>query len=142
MELIFPILLVFLVGIMFLSVRRQKKAAAEAKEMQETLQIGARIQTTSGMYGTIAGLADGVVDLEIADGVITRWNRLAIREVVHTDDLAESYPGVGLIDPDSVELDSDGFESAGIHDDDDLDVRAENHEHINLDKSRGEQDKA
>ncbi|WP_237341137.1 preprotein translocase subunit YajC [Williamsia soli] len=135
MELIFPILLVFLVGIMFLSVRRQKKAAADAKEMQENLQIGARIQTTSGMYGTIAGLADGTVDLEIADGVVTRWNRLAIREVVHADDLADSYPGVGLIDPD--------FEANGIHDDDeDLDALTENDDHISLDKSRGDQDKA
>lgn len=141
MELIFPILLVFLVGIMFLSVRRQKKAVADAKEMQENLQIGARIQTTSGMYGTIAGLADGTVDLEIADGVVTRWNRLAIREVVHADDLADSYPGFGLIDPDAI--DPDGFENAGIHDDDDdLDARAEGDDHISLDKSRGEQDKA
>ncbi len=93
MEFLFPILLIFLVGFMFLSVRRQKKAATAAQEMQDSLQPGARVQTTSGTYATVVGLADGVVDLELAPGIVTRWNRLAIREVVHADDLAASFPG-------------------------------------------------
>lgn len=136
MELIFPILLVFLVGFMILSVRRQKKAMSAAQEMQDSLQIGARIQTTSGVYGTVAGLADGTVDLEIADGVVTRWNRLAIREVVHADDLADSYPGVGLID--NTESDDDfGFADHGT-----ADSYADHDDSITLEKSRGDQDKS
>jgi preprotein translocase subunit YajC len=138
MELIFPILLVFLVGFMILSVRRQKKAMSASQEMQESLQIGARIQTTSGIYGTVAGLADGTVDLEIADGVITRWNRLAIREVVHADDLADSYPGVGLIDH-TVTDDDDDFGTFADHDD--AGTFADHDESITLEKSRGDQDK-
>jgi preprotein translocase subunit YajC len=140
MELIFPILLVFLVGFMILSVRRQKKAMSAAQEMQESLQIGARIQTTSGIYGTVAGLADGTVDLEIADGVVTRWNRLAIREVVHADDLADSYPGVGLIDSTVTDDDDDdGFGTFADHDDN---TYADHDDSITLEKSRGDQDKS
>lgn len=137
MELIFPILLVFLVGFMILSVRRQKKAMSAAQEMQDSLQIGARIQTTSGVYGTVAGLADGTVDLEIADGVVTRWNRLAIREVVHADDLADSYPGVGLIDNIVTDSDDLGFADHGS-----ADSYADHDDSITLEKSRGDQDKS
>jgi preprotein translocase subunit YajC len=137
MELIFPILLVFLVGFMILSVRRQKKAMSAAQEMQDSLQIGARIQTTSGVYGTVAGLADGTVDLEIADGVVTRWNRLAIREVVHADDLADSYPGVGLIDNIVTDSDDLGFADHGK-----ADSYADHDDSITLEKSRGDQDKS
>lgn len=137
MELIFPILLVFLVGFMILSVRRQKKAMSAAQEMQDSLQIGARIQTTSGVYATVAGLADGTVDLEIADGVVTRWNRLAIREVVHADDLAGSYPGVGFAA--SLVSDSDDL---GFADHGNADSYADHDDSITLEKSRGDQDKS
>ncbi|MCX6470890.1 preprotein translocase subunit YajC [Williamsia herbipolensis] len=112
MELLFPIVLVVLVGFMFLSVRRQKKAAAQVQEMQDALQPGARVQTTSGMYGTVVGLADGVVDLELAPGVVVRWNRLAVREVVHADDLAGSFPGADTTPADAFDEDDDtGFDA-------------------------------
>ncbi|GAA1464084.1 preprotein translocase subunit YajC [Williamsia maris] len=132
MEFLFPILLIFLVGFMFLSVRRQKKAATAAQEMQDSLQPGARVQTTSGTYATVVGLADGVVDLELAPGVVSRWNRLAVREVVHADDLAASFPGAATERLDDLDADDeleahDDFESID-HDTDDtvtLDKRAD-----------------
>ena len=37
-----------------------------------------------------AEVDDGVVDLELATGYVTRWNRLAVREVVHADDLPDA----------------------------------------------------
>ncbi|GAA3183648.1 preprotein translocase subunit YajC [Rhodococcus baikonurensis] len=72
---------------MFLGMRKQKKALAATSEMQDSLQVGDRVQTTAGLYATIASLDDDTVDLEIADGVITTWSRLVIRErVVETDE--------------------------------------------------------
>ena len=48
------------------------------------------MQTTAGLYATIASLDDDTVDLEIADGVITTWSRLVIRErVVETTETDE-----------------------------------------------------
>ncbi|MBT0567980.1 preprotein translocase subunit YajC [Williamsia sp. CHRR-6] len=122
MELLFPILLVVLAVFMFLSVRRQKKMAAEIQEMQDSLQPGARVQTTSGTYATVVAVGDGVVDLELAPGVVTRWNRLAVREVVHPDDVATSFPGVDTSD-------YDDYDESDDHDDVDsrveLDKKAE-----------------
>ena len=77
------------------------------------------------------------LNLEIADGVVTRWNRLAIREVVHADDLADSYPGVGLID--NTDSDDDDF---GFADHGNADSYADHDDSITLEKSRGDQDKS
>lgn len=93
MELIFPIVLVLLVAFMIFSVRRQKKAVSAVQEMQDNLQPGARVQTTSGLFATVVFVADGVVDLEISPGVVTRWNKLAVREIVHPEDVDGSYVG-------------------------------------------------
>jgi len=108
MEFLFPVILLVLVGFMLLTARRQKKLQSQTQQMQDSLSVGDRVQTTSGVYGTVAGLDDGVVDLELATGYVTRWNRLAVREVVHADDLAASYPGAPTSTPDDdVELDTD-----------------------------------
>lgn len=92
-SLLFPILLVLLGGFMYLSIRRQKKRMAEVTDMQNSVGTGARVQLTSGLYGTVIDTNSDCVDVEIAPGVITRWNKLAVREVVATDDAAATYPG-------------------------------------------------
>ncbi|TSD94663.1 preprotein translocase subunit YajC [Skermania sp. ID1734] len=90
MELLFPLLLVALLVPMFLAMRRQKKEMNKTAEMQSALQIGDRVLTTSGLYGTVVDLDDTTVDLEIAEEVITTWSRMAIRELqvedAHTGD--------------------------------------------------------
>ncbi|RAL32255.1 preprotein translocase subunit YajC [Rhodococcus sp. AQ5-07] len=89
-SLLFPLLILALLVPMFLGMRKQKKALAATSEMQDSLQVGDRVQTTAGLYATIASLDDGTVDLEIADGVITTWSRLVIRErVVETTETDE-----------------------------------------------------
>ncbi len=85
-----PLLILALLVPMFLGMRKQKKALAATSEMQDSLQVGDRVQTTAGLYATIASLDDETVDLEIADGVITTWSRLVIRErVVETTETDE-----------------------------------------------------
>ena len=81
-SLLFPLLILALLVPMFLGMRKQKKALAATSEMQDSLQVGDRVQTTAGLYATIASLDDDTVDLEIADGVITTWSRLVSRERV------------------------------------------------------------
>ena len=42
-----------------------------------------KVMTTSGMYGTVADAShDTTIDIEISEGVVTRWLRAAIREKV------------------------------------------------------------
>ncbi|MFE3002916.1 preprotein translocase subunit YajC [Nocardia sp. NPDC059246] len=89
MELLLPLLLVALLIPMFLGVRRQKREMAKVTEMQDSLKVGDRVVTTSGLFGTVVELDDTTVDLEIAEEVVTTWLRQSIREVRSDDDATE-----------------------------------------------------
>ncbi|MFI6099743.1 preprotein translocase subunit YajC [Lentzea sp. NPDC051213] len=85
----FPLLLVLLAVPLFLSARKQKRAMAEQKNLQDSLAPGDKVMTTSGLYGTVADAShDTTIDIEISEGVVTRWLRAAIREKVADTDEA------------------------------------------------------
>jgi preprotein translocase subunit YajC len=83
---VFLPLLIILGAFMFFASRRQKKAMQATIDLHESLAIGDRINTTSGLRGTITGISDDSIDLEIAPGVITTWMKLAVRDRVASDD--------------------------------------------------------
>jgi preprotein translocase subunit YajC len=82
---IFLPLLVIMGAFMYFASRRQKKAMQATIDLHESLQIGDQVHTTSGLRGTITGIADDSVELEIAPGVITTWMMLAVRDRVADD---------------------------------------------------------
>ena len=86
--LIFLPLLIIVAAFMIFASRRQKRAMQATIDLHESLRIGDRVHTTSGLEATIAGITDDSVDLEIAPGVVTRWMKLAIRDRI-TDDTDE-----------------------------------------------------
>ncbi len=83
MEQYFPfIILILAVLLLFvLPARQRKRVQEQQKAMQESLSVGTPVMTTSGLHGTIAGLGDKTVDLEIAPGVVVTFVRPAILEV-------------------------------------------------------------
>jgi preprotein translocase subunit YajC len=83
--IVFLPLLVILGGFMFIASRRQKRAMQATIDLHESLQVGDRVHTTSGLQATIAGITDDTVDLEIAPGVVTAWMKLAIRDRIEPD---------------------------------------------------------
>ena len=86
-SLILPLMLAAMAAFMFFSIRNQKKRAAAVTEMQNSLTAGARVQLHAGLFGTIVDAdREDVVSIEIAPGVVTEWNRLAIREIVQPED--------------------------------------------------------
>lgn len=85
LALFLPLLLV-LGAFMFFASRRQKKAMQATIDLHESLTIGDRIHTTSGLEGTITGITDDSIDLEIAPGVVTTWMKLAVRDRIEPDD--------------------------------------------------------
>jgi preprotein translocase subunit YajC len=85
MTLFLP-LIVILGAFMFFASRRQKKAMQATIDLHNSLKIGDRVHTTSGLQATIAGITDDNVDLEIAPGVVTTWMKLAVRDRI-VDDL-------------------------------------------------------
>lgn len=106
MQFLFLIVLLVLVLPMFLTARRQKKSMAKTAEMQDALKVGDRVLLTSGLHGTVAGLGDTTVDVEIAEDVVTTWERMAVRDLV-TDDAED----------DDTEFDEfDEFDDAEVED--------------------------
>jgi preprotein translocase subunit YajC len=93
--LVFLPLIVIMGAFMYFASRRQRKAMQATIDLHESLQVGDRVHTTSGLQATIVGITDDTVDLEIAPGVVTTWMKLAIRdriepEVPESDDSAST----------------------------------------------------
>ncbi len=95
-------LIIILGAFMFFASRRQKKAMQATIDLHNSLQIGDRVHTTSGLQGTITGITEDNVNLEIAPGVVTTWMKLAVRDRI-TDDIDD--------DADSADLDYEARES-------------------------------
>jgi preprotein translocase subunit YajC len=70
--------LIVLGAFMFFASRRQKRAMQATIDLHESLRIGDKVQTTSGLHATIARITDDTVDLEIAPGVVTTWVKMAV----------------------------------------------------------------
>jgi preprotein translocase subunit YajC len=86
MELLTFLPLIIIMGaFMFFASRRQRKTMQATIDLHESLRIGDRVHTTSGLQATITGITDDSVDLEIAPGVQTRWMKLAIRDRVDAE---------------------------------------------------------
>jgi preprotein translocase subunit YajC len=87
LAIMLPLLIAF-GALIFFNSRRQKKAMQATINLHDSLQVGDRVHTTSGLLATIAGITDDNVDLEIAPGVITTWMKLAVRDRIEpeTDD--------------------------------------------------------
>lgn len=63
-----PLLIVFAI-FYFLMIRPQKKRLEEEKKMMDQLSKGDEIYTKSGMIGTITGLTEKIITLEVSEGV-------------------------------------------------------------------------
>jgi len=86
-QALLPLLLVAVLAIpLILGSRRQKKMVAQQQELQNSLAVGDRVMTTSGLYGTVSDISDdATIGIEIAPGVETSWLRAAVREKVGPD---------------------------------------------------------
>lgn len=78
-----PLILMFVVFYFLLIWPQQKKAKAH-RQVLASLQKGETVVTSSGIYGTITGITDTVVTLEIAEKVRIKVSRSSIAGVVKT----------------------------------------------------------
>ena len=76
-----PLILMFVVFYFLLIWPQQKKAKAH-RQVLSNLQKGDNVVTSSGIYGTITGLTDTVVTLEIAEKVRIKVARNSIAGVM------------------------------------------------------------
>ena len=81
--LTFPILIVLVfIGFYFLMIRPQRRRQQAVQQQQKTVNPGARVRTTAGMYATVVAVNGNDVILEVAPGVEVRYLKRAIMEVV------------------------------------------------------------
>ena len=82
-QYLFLILLaVAFVALIVLPGRQRKRMQAKTQEMQDSLKPGAQVMTTSGIHGTVTGIGDTTVTVDIAPGVPVTFERRAIMQVV------------------------------------------------------------
>ncbi len=63
----------------FLLIRPQQKQAKERQKTLTALKKGDRVILTSGFYGKIAGVADQVLTIELADNLKVKALRSAVQ---------------------------------------------------------------
>ena len=73
--LLLPAMVIVLIAFMFWSQRRRQNAVAQ---LQESLNVGDDVCTTSGMFGRITALDEVMATLEVAPGTVVRFDRRAI----------------------------------------------------------------
>lgn len=76
-----PLVLLFVV-FYFLLIRPQQKRAKQQKSFIANLKKGDKVVTSGGLYGTITGITDYEVTLEIAEKVRVKVLKAAIASTV------------------------------------------------------------
>ena len=114
--LVFLPLIIIMGAFMYFASRRQRKAMQATIDLHESLRLGDRVHTTSGLQGTITGITDDNVDLEIAPGVVTTWMKLAVRDRIEEDTDSDSDADGSTSTSAATEL----TESTGVTDTDGL----------------------
>lgn len=74
------------VGMYFVFLRPQRNRMRRAQELQRELEPGQMVMTSGGLFGTVAGVDDDAVLIEVAPGVTTRWARAAIGRVISPEE--------------------------------------------------------
>ncbi len=72
-----PIVLMFVI-FYFILIRPQQKQARKHQDFVRNLKPGDRVVTTGGLHGTVTGLTDSTITLEIADKVRVKVTRSAV----------------------------------------------------------------
>ena|SRR3989338_8351464 len=79
-EMLMPLALMFLV-FYFLLIRPQQKRAKEHQNLLKNLKKDDEVVMASGIYGTISGITDTTVTLEVANNVKIKVDRHQIARV-------------------------------------------------------------
>lgn len=66
----------------FMIIRPQQKRQKERDKMLSAIQKGDKVITSGGLHGTVAGIDDNIVLLQVADNVKMKFDKSAINTVV------------------------------------------------------------
>ena len=72
----------------FMIIRPQQKRAKEREKMLSNMQKGDKVITSGGLHGTIAGIDEKTVLLQVGDNVKMKFERSAIASVSSSKELS------------------------------------------------------
>ena len=85
-----PLISIFAI-MYFLMIRPQQKKAKQHKAMIDSLRRGDQVVTSGGVLGKVSKVSDdGIVEIEIAEGVKVRVMRATIAQVLNKTEPAAS----------------------------------------------------
>lgn len=84
MDLLFPLILLALMWLLL--VRPQQQRVRRQRELVAALQVGDRILTAGGIFGTVVGLGDDEVRVEVAPGTVITMVRAGVSRRLVDDD--------------------------------------------------------
>lgn len=84
--LLLALLVLVFLGLPVLQMRKQSKQIGVIKNFQDSLNPGMVVQLTSGLHGRVTNVGDSTIDLEVAPGVVTTWDRSAVLKSVDSVD--------------------------------------------------------
>lgn len=73
---------IFAIILSVISARNMKKNRKSMQELQNKIQIGARILFGGGIYGKIVKIKEDVIDVELSKGLVIQISRYGIQDVV------------------------------------------------------------
>ena len=83
------LILIVVLGFYMLMIRPQQRRRQQAMQQQNSVQPGARVRTTAGMYATVVEVDGDDVVLEVAPGIEVRYMKRAIMDVVSAGEETE-----------------------------------------------------
>jgi preprotein translocase subunit YajC len=103
---------VLIIGAFYLLIIRPSRNRQKAQaRLVDRLAVGARVMTTSGLYAQVAAVEDdGVLQLEVAPGVVMRWTKAAVARILPEPD--DGDDGAAEIGADASDNDEGADDSA------------------------------
>jgi preprotein translocase subunit YajC len=112
------IIVVVIAAFYMLMIRPQARRRQQAQQQQNSVQPGARVRTTAGMYATVVAVDGDDVILEVAPGIEVRYMKRAVMDVVapaetvDEEEIPEEETTAGETDADF----ADHAPEPGVHD--------------------------
>lgn len=88
------IMFALIIGIFyFLILRPQQKRQKERQKLLEALKKGDKVLTSGGMHGTISGMDEKTVLIQVADGVKLKFDRSAVTSIIREGEVDSKPTG-------------------------------------------------
>jgi preprotein translocase subunit YajC len=109
------LILIVVVAFYLLMIRPRQRRQQQAQQQKNTVQPGARVRTTAGMYATVVDVDGDDVILEVAPGVEVRYMRRSVMDVLSEGETVDEDEATAD-EADEVDTDEEESEETGVHD--------------------------